>query len=62
MVYCGGIPWTVRGFCGCSNWFKILISITAIEFAINTHSMEFLGHNSVEFRGFLWTRITDSMD
>ncbi len=51
-----------RGFCGRSIGFKILISIVAIEFAINTNSMEFLGHpawNSVDSCG---QELTDSMD
>ncbi len=47
-------------------WFKILISIVAIEFAINTHSMEFLGHppwNSVDSCGQeLRIPWTDSME
>ncbi len=55
-------PWILWAF----YWFKILISITAIEFAINTHSMEFLGHtpwNSVDSCGQeLRIPWTDSME
>ncbi len=55
-------PWILWVF----YWFKILISITAIEFAINTHSMEFLGHtpwNSVDSCGQeLRIPWTDSME
>ncbi len=55
-------PWILWAF----YWFKILISIVAIEFAINTHSMEFLGHpawNSVDSCGQeLRIPWTDSME
>ncbi len=68
-MYCGGIPWTFRGFpwiLWVFCWLIILLSNVAIELTINTHSMEFHGHilwNSVDSYGQeLRIPWTDSME